>query len=322
VQEDSSDPEYDDGIADSIPSEPPEFSSRLSRISRATAEYDDGTADPIPSEPSRLGSCISRVSCPVEGTMDPLDGENTSGQVKSRSESSRLDERVSSSADDIFLDYHDVVVTDDNYIFLDDHDDVVTGDTIATEPLDGLGSRVSSSADDLFECDDGITDLIPTEPAGIADSIPSEPPELRSRLSRVSHATDEYDDGIADSIPSKPPELRSRLSATVSQDSWGAAQEDPSGQVKPRSELRSSAEHDDGIADSTYRATDNSLGAAQEDSSEPECEDGIADSIPSEPPDEIRSRLSAMVCQNSWGASVQEDSFSPRANAQVRILVW
>ena len=82
-------------------------------------------ADPIPNDPE-------------EGAMDPLDGENTSGQVKPRSESSRLDDRVSSSADDIFLDHHDVVVTGDNDVFLDDHDGVVADDPIATEPPDGL----------------------------------------------------------------------------------------------------------------------------------------------------------------------------------------
>jgi hypothetical protein len=109
--------------------------------------------------------------------MDPLDGENgsASSQVKP-------DYRVSSSADDIFLDDHDVIVTDDpiateppdglgsrlrqtlsssadshvsssadDDLFMDDHDVVVTDDPIPTEPPDGLGYHPSSSAVDLFE---------------------------------------------------------------------------------------------------------------------------------------------------------------------------
>jgi hypothetical protein len=53
-----------------------------------------------------------------------------------------------------------------------------------------------------------------------------------------------------------------------------------------------------------------------------ECDDvGIADSIPSEPP-ELSSGVSALVCRDkSWGAG-RQDSTSPRVCAQARILVW
>jgi hypothetical protein len=79
-------------------------------------------ADSIPSEPPS-----------EEVYMDPLDGEKyaSSQLLKPRSESSRLEYCVSSSADDILLDYHDVVVTDD--IYLDDHD-VVLPTTIRFRP--------------------------------------------------------------------------------------------------------------------------------------------------------------------------------------------
>jgi hypothetical protein len=158
-----------------------------------------------------------------EAVMDPLDEENANGQVKPRHEPHPLDYRVSSSADDIFLDYHDVGVADDNDIFLDDHDGVVADNSITTEPPDGLDSRVSSSADDIFKRDDGTTDWIPSESTGlrscqsrsaddivecddgITDSIPGEPPGLDSRH--------ESNDGIADSIPSEPPGLGSRVSS-------------------------------------------------------------------------------------------------------------
>ncbi len=155
--------ERDDGIADSISSEPPGLGSRQSRCNDDVLECNDGIADTIPSESPELRSRLSSTVC-----------KNSWGAAQEDPKPSRLSSRIARATD---------------------------------------------------EYDDGIADLIPSEP-GIVDSIPSEPPELRSRLSRVSHATDEYDDGIAGSIPSKPPELRSRLSGKVYQDSWGAVQED------------------------------------------------------------------------------------------------
>jgi hypothetical protein len=80
-----------------------------------------------------------------EAVMNPLDEENASGQVKPRHEPYPLDHLVSSSADDIFLDYHDVSVDNDNDIFLDDHDGVVADDSITTEPVSRLRQTISSS---------------------------------------------------------------------------------------------------------------------------------------------------------------------------------
>ena len=206
------------------------------------------------------------------------------------------------------------------------------------EPL-GLGASSQSHAtDDVFKYDDGIIDSITSEPRelrssaeyddGIADSMSratdnswgavqedSSEPECDDGIADpMSCATDnswgaaqedssepECDNGIADSIPSEPPELSSRLSRVS----------------------RATAEHDDGIADpvpSEPPELRSRLSCVPRAAAE--CGNGISDSIPSEPPDELRSRLSATLFQNSWGASAQEDSFSPRANAQVRILVW
>ncbi len=175
----------------------------------------------------------------------------------------------------------------------------------------GLGaSSQSRAADDVFKYDDGIIDSITSEPRElrssaeyddeIADSI-SRATDNSWGAAREDSSEPEHDDGIADSSPSEPPKLSSRVSRIS----------------------RATDEYDDGIADPfpseppelRSRLSRISRAAA-------ECDDGIADSIPSEPPDELRSRLSATVCQNSWGASAQEDSFSPRANAQVQIFVW
>jgi hypothetical protein len=116
---------------------------------------------------------------------------------------------------------------------------------------------------------------------------------------RVVRSTDECDDGIANTILSEPPEISSSVSASVYPDQfWEAAQgEDPSKPSRLGSRLA--------------RSAGNVF----------ECDDvGIADSIPSEPP-ELSSGVSALVCQDkSWGAG-REDSSSPRVCAQARILV-
>ena len=89
----------DDGISYSIPSEPPGLNSRSaddlnSRQSSSVVDCcveldnDNGFAVAVAADP------ISNV--PKEAVVDPLHGENASSQVKPRSESSRLDYRLSS----------------------------------------------------------------------------------------------------------------------------------------------------------------------------------------------------------------------------------
>jgi hypothetical protein len=202
-------------------------------------------------------------------TLDPLDGKkNASGQVKP-SEPSRLDCRVSSSADDIFED-----------------------DPIPSKPPGGLGSRLSSLAVDLSKNASG--QVKPSEPSRLDyrvsssaddifedDPIPSEPPDggLGSRLSSL--AVDLFEQ----SIPSEPPKLHSRLSSAVCKNAWGAVQEDQKPSRLGSRLSRSADEHDNGID-----GTSSDDGIAESISSKPvglgtrqsrstdnvfECDDGI-----------------------------------------------
>jgi hypothetical protein len=163
-------------------------------------------ADPIPNDAKdAVMDPLDEENVAADSIPNDVDEEDASGQVKPIHEPYPLDYRVSSSGDDIFLDYHDVGVADDNDIFLDDHDGVVADDSITTEPPYGLDSRVSSSsADDLFKRDDGTTDWIPSGSAG-----------LGSCQSRSADDIVECDDGITDSMPSEPAGLGSRPSASV-----------------------------------------------------------------------------------------------------------
>jgi hypothetical protein len=322
VQEDPSEPkhsrlgsrlsrsadEYNDGIADTIPIEPPELRSRLSstvcknswravqadprepkpsrlgsRISRATDEYDNGIAALIPSEPPEIRPPIPAAMKTVSSVSTCRD--NNLGAVQEDQKPSRLGYRISRSVDECNDGIADTIPSESPELRSRLSSTVCKSSWGAAQEdpkPSQLSSRIARATD---EYDDGIADLIPTEP-GIVDSIPSEPPELRSRLSRVSHATDEYDNGIAGSIPSKPQELRSRLSAKVYQDSWGAVQEDPSDPeadpVKPSDSRPLTSSVVDCHVVLAFGSDDDHV-----------YNDGIADSIPSEPPEEFGSRVSS-----------------------------
>jgi hypothetical protein len=197
------------------------------------------------------------------------------------SEPTRLGSRLSSLDGDLFERDHGITPASIP-------SDVVTDDPISSEPPDGLGPRLSSSADDffeqsatsrlgsrlsssvaeLFEYDHGITPVSIPSDVVTDDPIPSEPPDgLSSRLSSSADDLFEDDNGITHdhgitpvSIPSEPPGvLGSRLSSLAV--------------------------------------------------------DLLKHSIPSEPP-ELHSRLSSTVCKNSWGA-VQEDQKPSRLGSRL-----
>jgi hypothetical protein len=121
------------------------------------------------------------------GSFD-LDDGNGIAPVSIPSERPQLGSRLSSSIDDS----HVLAV----FSFIDKHDiNVVTNDSIPSKSADGLGSRLLSLADDLFDDDDGITPVL----------IPSEPSRLGSRFPAASDDLFDEDNGITPvSIPSEP----------------------------------------------------------------------------------------------------------------------
>jgi hypothetical protein len=189
-----------------------------------------------------------------------------------------------------------------------------------------LGSRLSRSAD---EHDNGIP-----------DSIPSESPELHSYLSstvcknswgavqeeqkpsrlgsRLSRSADECEYGIADSIPSEPPELCSSLSALVSQDSRGAAQEDPSEAECTDDPIPS--EPPDGL-DSCFSSSANDLFERDHDhgiKNPVSIPSDVAtdDPIPSEPPDGLGSCL-----WTTHGEQFESDDLFERDDGILAVLI-
>ena len=175
-----------------IPSEPPGLNSRSADDlnSRQSSSVVDCCVElDNDNEIAAVVAAVPISNVPKEAIVDPLHGENASGQVKPRSESSRLDYRVSSA---------------------DECDDGIAH-SIPSKPH-GLGSCHFRSADCVFKYDDGIA------ASG-----------LGSCHFRSADYVFECNDGIAASILSESPAgLGSHLSATVCQDSWGAVKEDPS----------------------------------------------------------------------------------------------
>ena len=103
-----------------IPSEPTGLDSRLSR---STDECDDGIADSIPSEPPEISSSVSPSVADLFGlgddTLDALDGEDLPDQVKpivcfdtGHPVSSRLGSRKFRSTKDLFREDDDDGITD------------------------------------------------------------------------------------------------------------------------------------------------------------------------------------------------------------------
>jgi hypothetical protein len=259
---------------------------------------DDGIADSIPGEPTGLGSRLSASVADIFGlgadTLDPLDGEYLPDQVKPMSRSSK----------DLFdVDDDDDGITEDSTQFRAGplNSDIVSRirwkiDSVSATTMD---SRILLSRYQASLLNSALDSLLMMKTIssistcrgnswGAVQEDPSEP--KHSRLgSRLSRSADEYNDGIADTIPIEPPELRSRLSSTVGkvyQDSWGAVQEDSSDPeadpVKPSdSRLLTSSVVDCHVV-LAFGSDDDHV-----------YNDGIADSIPSEPPEEFGSRVSS-----------------------------
>jgi hypothetical protein len=180
-----------------------------------------------------------------------------SGQVKP-------DYRVSSSADDIFLDYRDVVVTDDTDVFLarepPEIDIVVADDSIPSEPPEADQVKPSdsrSSTSSVVDCravldnDNGIAVLVVA-----ANPIPTEPPEIDIIVADDSILSDPEADQV------KPSDSRPSTSSVV--------------------DCRAVLDNDNGIAVLVVAA----------DPIPTDPEEATDDPIPTEPPDRLGSRQS------------------------------